>query len=69
VVVSVLLSAGAMVDAQDRVSPMISSACLNSLQWKRTPLHITCEQGSVEVTSALLSAGAMVDSRQKVSAV
>jgi hypothetical protein len=64
----VLLSAGAMVDAQDQVSTtMISRASLNSLQWKNTPLHIACYQGHVEVVSALLPAGAMVDTPHEVS--
>jgi ankyrin repeat protein len=36
------------------------------LQDERTPLHIACRRGHVEVVSALLSAGADVFSKDKV---
>jgi ankyrin repeat protein len=72
-VVSVLLSAGALVEARDRVRALLDdetvSKSLNSLQIRKTPLQIACQQGHVEVVSVLLSAGAVVDSRHDVCAV
>ncbi len=59
-VASVLLAAGAEVDANN--TPMFS------LQYTLTPLHAAAKRGHSAVASVLLGAGAAVDAQDRVSA-
>jgi ankyrin repeat protein len=73
-VVSVLLSAGAALEARDEVSAvgddeMSDESESDSLEDEKTPLHIACQGGHVEMVSELLSAGAALEARAEVSAV
>jgi ankyrin repeat protein len=66
-VVTVLLAAGAQIDAQDQVWTVEMRFVLTCLlQSGRTPLHHACSEGHVEVVTVLLSAGAPIEAQTKV---
>jgi ankyrin repeat protein len=70
-VVSLLLAAGAALEARNHVSAVRDDerASLICLKAGSTPLHSACYNGRTEVVSLLLAAGAALEARNHVSAV
>jgi ankyrin repeat protein len=65
-VVSLLLTAGAPLEAQDKVRASLSQLDLSCLQNGSTPLHLACGRGRVEVVSMLLAAGASLEAQDNM---
>jgi ankyrin repeat protein len=64
-VVTVLLRAGAQINAQDQVWTVEIRVDLSS-QERCTPLHHACSGGQAEVLTVLLSAGARIEAQTQV---